>query len=257
MLLSTIHNKTVVEIVVGLPCSNHIVDFPLTVNDDRYSIKGTKNISRPFFERNVEYYLCLCTFCLIVSHMAQSSIRCVWAKSNDILISYHDEEWGVPVRDDRLLFEMLTLEGAQAGLSWVTILKRRQQYLLAFDHFDINKIAHYGDTKVTSLLEDKGIIRNKLKIAATIKNAKAALLIQKEWGSIASYLWHFVGDKPVKHSFTTLSDYPTKILQAEEMSRDLLKRGFTFVGPTICYAFMQAVGMVNDHQVDCFRYNEV
>lgn len=185
-----------------------------------------------------------------------NKIRCEWA-TDPLNITYHDTEWGVPVHDDTKLFEFLILEGAQAGLSWTTILKKRENYRKAFDNFDIQKIAKYDSKKVNTLLADAGIIRNKLKIAATIKNASAFLAIQKEFGTFDTYIWQFVGNHVIKNIFTKLSDYPAKTKEAENMSRDLLKRGFTFVGPTICYAFMQAVGMVNDHEVQCFRYKEV
>jgi DNA-3-methyladenine glycosylase I len=188
--------------------------------------------------------------------MSIDKIRCEWA--TDLLsIPYHDEEWGVPVHDEAKLFEFLILEGAQAGLSWTTILKKRENYKKAFDSFDVKKIARYDSKKVDSLLDDAGIIRNKLKIAATIQNAKSFLEVKKEFRSFDAYIWKFVGNKPIKNSFTSLNDYPTKTEEAEKMSKDLLKRGFKFVGPTICYAFMQAVGMVNDHQMKCFRYSEV
>ncbi|HSX09934.1 MAG TPA: DNA-3-methyladenine glycosylase I [Candidatus Saccharimonadales bacterium] len=188
--------------------------------------------------------------------MMDTKVRCEWAL-DPLNIVYHDEEWGVPVHDDTKLFEFLILEGAQAGLSWTTILKKRENYRKAFDSFNTQKIAKYDQKKIDSLLENPGIIRNKLKIAATIKNAKACIAVQKEFGSFDSYIWSFVHNKTIKNSFRKLSDYPTKTKEAEEMSKDLLKRGFTFVGPTICYAFMQAVGLVNDHQISCFRSNEV
>jgi DNA-3-methyladenine glycosylase I len=183
-------------------------------------------------------------------------IRCAWAADplNEV---YHDTEWGVPVHNDQKLFEFLILEGAQAGLSWTTILKKKANYQKAFDGFDAEKIALYTETKVQALLSDSGIIRNKLKIAATIQNAKAYLSIQKEFDSFDKYMWQFVRNKTIKHTLHTLGDYPTKIPEAEMMSKDLLSRGFKFVGPTICYAFMQAMGFVNDHQVSCFRYKEV
>lgn len=184
------------------------------------------------------------------------NIRCAWA-ADPLNALYHDSEWGVPVRDDKKFFEFLILEGAQAGLSWTTILKKRENYRKAFDSFDVKKIAKYDDRKVVSLLLDAGIIRNKLKIAATIKNAKAFIEVQKEFGSFAAYIWQFVENKTIKTSLKNLSEYPTKTKEAEAMSKDLLKRGFKFVGPTICYAFMQATGMVNDHQLSCFRYNKV
>jgi len=183
--------------------------------------------------------------------------RCDWVGNDPLMISYHDREWGVPVHADGELFEFLILEGAQAGLSWTTILKKRENYRKAFELFNAQKIADYDSRKINSLLADSGIIRNKLKIAATILNAKAFLVIQKEFGSFDKYIWQFIDNKPVNHSFKHLKDYPTKTKEAEAMSKDLLKRGFKFVGPTICYAFMQAVGMVNDHQVQCFRYKEV
>lgn len=183
-------------------------------------------------------------------------IRCEWAQ-DPLNIKYHDEEWGVPVHDDTKLFEVLILEGAQAGLSWTTILKKRENYRKAFDGYDIHKIAQYDSQKIESLLADPGIIRNKLKIAATIANAKAFIAIQKEFGSFDKYIWRFVGNKPIKSSYKSLKEYQTKTKEAEAMSKDLLKRGFKFVGPTICYAFMQAMGLVNDHQVQCFRYIEV
>lgn len=188
--------------------------------------------------------------------MTDDKIRCEWAK-DPLNCVYHDVEWGVPVHDDVKLFEMLLLEGAQAGLSWLTILKRRENYKKAFDSFNVRKIAHYDSQKVTSLLGDSGIIRNKLKIAAVIQNAKAFLNIQKEFGRFDTYLWRFVGNKQIKNSFKNLSELPAKTTEAELISKDLRSRGFKFVGPTICYAFMQAVGLVNDHQVQCFRYKQV
>jgi DNA-3-methyladenine glycosylase I len=183
-------------------------------------------------------------------------IRCAWAR-DPLNVTYHDREWGVPVHDDNKLFEFLLLEGAQAGLSWTTILKKRENFRKAFDNFDAQKISQYDAEKVTSLLADPGIIRNKLKIAAAIQNAKAFLIVQKEFGSFDTYIWQFVQHKQIKHAFTQLSEIPAKTNEAEAMSNDLLQRGFKFVGPTICYAFMQAVGLVNDHQVQCFRYTEV
>jgi len=185
--------------------------------------------------------------------MKSIQTRCPWAESDPLMIAYHDFEWGVPVYDDIRLFEFLILEGAQAGLSWITILKKRENYRKAFDSFHAKKIANYDLKKIDALLTDSGIIRNKLKIAATIQNAKAFLSIQKELGSFHSYIWQFVNNKPIKHAIKTLSEYPTKTKEAETMSKDLFKREFKFVGPTICYSFMQAVGMVNDHQIQCFR----
>ena len=182
--------------------------------------------------------------------------RCEWAIT-DLAIAYHDEEWGLPVHDDRKLFEMLILEGAQAGLSWETILKKRDNYRKAFDGFDAKKIARYGKRKVDSLLANPGIVRNKLKVASTIQNAKAFLEVQQEFGDFDSYIWQFVGGATKKNTFKSLGNIPAETPESKEMSKALQKRGFKFVGPTICYAFMQAVGMVNDHVVTCFRYGEV
>ena len=179
--------------------------------------------------------------------------RCEWAKT-ELSIAYHDTEWGVPLHDDRALFELLILEGAQAGLSWETILKKRDSYRAAFDNFEARAVALYDGRKVLRLLADPGIIRNRLKIAAAIANAKAFLAVQKELGSFDAYLWSFVGGKPKRHRRRTLREIPVRTPEAEALSKDLLARGFKFVGPTICYAFMQAVGMVNDHTVTCFRY---
>ena len=170
---------------------------------------------------------------------------------------YHDEEWGVPVHDDRTLFEFLILEGAQAGLSWSTILNKRENYRRAFDHFDPKRIARYDVREVKRLLADPGIVRNRLKIAATIQNAKAFLQVQKEFGSFDRYIWQFVGGKPKVNAPRTVKQVPARTPESDAMSKDLLRRGFKFVGSTICYAFMQAVGMVNDHTVDCFRYKEL
>jgi len=180
------------------------------------------------------------------------TVRCVWAQSHELFIPYHDREWGVPVHDDRLLFEMLNLEGAQAGLSWLTILKRREGYRNAFANFNAKKIATYDQRKRDALLLDEGIIRNKLKIRAVIENAKAFLEVKKEFGSFDTYIWQFVDGIPADASKTA-----NILVKSEAMSKELKKRGFRFVGPTICYAFMQAVGMVNDHQTNCFRYREV
>lgn len=189
--------------------------------------------------------------------MKNSKLRCDWVSTDPHDIAYHDLEWGVPVHDDKKLFEMLILEGAQAGLSWTTILKKRLNYKKAFDSFDAKKIAKYDDKKVQDLLSDSGIIRNRLKVAASIQNAKAFLAVVKEFGSFDNYIWQFVGRKTIKNKFHYIGDYPAKTKESEAMSKDLLKRGFKFVGPTICYAFMQAVGMVNDHQPKCYRYKEV
>src|SRR5262247_3861348 len=179
--------------------------------------------------------------------------RCSWPKS-ELDIAYHDAEWGVPVHDDRLLFEMLILEGAQAGLSWSTILKKRENYRGAFDNFDARKIARYDSHKVKKLLADPGIVRNRLKVAATIQNAKAFLAVQKEFGSFDVYLWQFVGGTPRQNTWGAMKEVPARTAESDAMSKDLLRRGFKFVGSTICYALMQAVGMVNDHTQDCFRH---
>ena len=183
-------------------------------------------------------------------------IRCGWAKT-DLSIAYHDAEWGVPVHDDRTLFEFLVLEGAQAGLSWETILRKRAAYRVAFDRFEIATVSGYDDRKTQALLADSGIVRNRLKIAAAIGNARAALAVQRECGSLDAYLWSFVDGRPRTNDWRTLKDVPARTPEAEAMSKDLVRRGFRFVGPTICYAFMQAVGMVNDHLVDCFRHAEI
>ena len=172
------------------------------------------------------------------------------------MIEYHDKEWGIRVHDDRTLFEFLILEGAQAGLTWQTVLNKRENYRRAFDGFHADKIACYGKDDVNRLLSDAGIIRNRLKIASTIQNARAFLKIQKEFGTFDVYIWQFVGGKPVNHKIKTIKDIPTNTKESDVMSKDLIKRGFKFVGSTICYAFMQAVGMVNDHEIKCFRYKE-
>jgi DNA-3-methyladenine glycosylase I len=170
------------------------------------------------------------------------------------MIAYHDTEWGVPVHDDRLLFEFLILEGAQAGLSWSTILNKRQNYRKAFDNFDARKIAKYDERKIKALLNDPGIVRNRLKVNAAVQNAKAMLAVQKEFGTFDKFIWSFVGGKPIQNRRKSFTDVPARTPESDAMSKDLLKRDFKFVGSTICYAFMQAVGMVNDHTVDCFRY---
>ena len=180
-------------------------------------------------------------------------VRCAWA-TGELMVQYHDEEWGVPVHDDRTLFEFLILEGAQAGLSWSTILNKRDNYRKAFDGFDATRIARYDRRKVARLLRDPGIVRNKLKIASTIANAQAFLRAQKEFGSFDRYIWQFVGGKPRVNSPKSMKELPPKTAESDAMSKDLKKRGFNFVGSTICYAFMQAVGMMNDHVVECFRY---
>jgi DNA-3-methyladenine glycosylase I len=183
-------------------------------------------------------------------------IRCHWP-SNPLSIRYHDKEWGVPQHDDRILFEFLLLEGAQAGLSWDTILQKRENYRAALDGFDPERIARYDRRKLQSLLRNAGIVRNRLKIASAVLNAKAFLRIQKEFGSFDRYIWQFVGGKPRTHARRSARQVPARTAESDAMSKDLKKRGFNFVGSTICYAFMQAVGMVNDHNVECFRYKQV
>lgn len=180
--------------------------------------------------------------------------RCAWAGSDDpLMIAYHDEEWGVPVHDDRVLFEFLILEGAQAGLSWRTILHKRGNYRKAFSDWDARKVARYGEKDVARLMADPGIVRNKLKVAAAITNARQLLDVQKEFGSFDTYIWSFVGGEPIKNNIRSLRNMPAKTAVSDAMSKALLKHGFKFVGSTICYAFMQATGMVNDHEVKCFR----
>ncbi len=185
-------------------------------------------------------------------------IRCFWASTdNSLYLDYHDREWGVPVHDDRILYEFLILEGAQAGLSWYTILNKRPNYRLAFDGFDPQKIAGYDEQKVAALMQNSGIIRNRLKISAAIRNAQSLLKVQDEFGSFDAYLWQFIGGKPIVNAWTSGHEIPAATDASRRMSKDLLQRGFRFVGPTICYAYMQAVGLVNDHTTDCFRYNEI
>jgi DNA-3-methyladenine glycosylase I len=183
--------------------------------------------------------------------------RCPWATSDPLYVSYHDREWGVPVHDDRKLFEMLLLEGAQAGLSWITILKKRENYRKAFDRFKPERIAKYTTAKIERLLKDPGIVRNRLKVETFVLNAKAFLTVREECGTFDTYIWQFVGGKPRQNSRETLKAIPASTPESDAMSKDLKSRGFRFVGSTICYAFMQAVGMVNDHTVDCFRYREI
>jgi DNA-3-methyladenine glycosylase I len=183
-------------------------------------------------------------------------IRCAWA-SNDLSIRYHDEEWGVPAHDDATLFEFLILEGAQAGLSWDTILKKRENYRAAFDNFGPGKIARYDRRKMQSLINDAGIIRNRLKIASAVANAKAFLKVQEEFGSFNAYIWQFTGGSPIVNSRRSAKQVPASTPESDAMSKDLKKRGFSFVGTTICYAFMQAVGMVNDHLISCFRHSQL
>ena len=191
--------------------------------------------------------------------MSRATIkRCDWASlDNPLFIDYHDKEWGVPLHDDQSLFEFLILEGAQAGLSWSTVLNKRENYRKAFNHFDPGKVARYDARKIKELLSNEGIIRNGLKINSAIRNAKAFLAVQKEFGSFDSYVWRFVGNKTKKNKWKTLKEIPARTRESDLMSVDLKKRGFNFVGSTICYAHMQATGMVNDHLVSCFRYHEV
>lgn len=183
--------------------------------------------------------------------------RCAWCGTDPLYVAYHDEEWGVPVHDDRRLFEMLVLEGAQAGLSWATILKKRDAYREAFDNFDPEKVARYHQRKIEKLLANEGIVRNRLKIESAVRNARAFLEVVEEFGSFDAYIWRFVGGRPIENARRGLKDLPAKTAESDAMSKDLKKRGFNFVGSTICYAFMQSVGMVNDHIVECFRYREV
>lgn len=189
--------------------------------------------------------------------MPKPITRCDWSASDPLYIRYHDEEWGVPLHDEQKLFEFLALEGAQAGLSWLTILKKRENYRKAFDNFDPNKVARYGDKKFAALMADAGIVRNRRKIQATIDNARAFLKVQDEFGSFDKYIWGFVNGKPIRNEWKTLKEIPAKTPLSETISKDLIKRGFRFVGPTIVYAHMQATGMVNDHLVNCFCYKKV
>jgi len=182
--------------------------------------------------------------------------RCPWAR-NELAVLYHDREWGVPVHDDRTLFEFLILEGAQAGLSWDTILQKRENYRKAFDGFEVKRVARYDERRIRALLGDAGIVRNRLKIASAVRNAQAFLKVQKEFGAFDRYLWQFVDGKPKKNAWRNSKDVPARTPESDALSRDLKKRGFNFVGSTILYAFMQAIGMVNDHLVDCFRYDVV
>lgn len=186
-----------------------------------------------------------------------NTIRCDWCGEDPLYVAYHDNEWGVPVRDDRLLFEFLILETFQAGLSWITVLRKRENFRKAFDNFDYNKVAAYGDKKLGSLLLDAGIIRNKLKIKATVSNAVAFMEVQKEFGSFSDYIWSFTNGKPIVNSFKTMADIPANTPLSDSISKDLRERGFKFVGTTVVYAHMQATGMVNDHIVSCFRYDQV
>jgi DNA-3-methyladenine glycosylase I len=183
--------------------------------------------------------------------------RCAWAGTDPLYVAYHDEEWGVPVHDDRVLFEFLILEGAQAGLSWSTILRKRDAYRRAFDSFDPQKVSRYNAKKIAALLADAGIVRNRAKIESALKNARAYLEVQEEFGSFDAYQWRFVDERPIQNRRRTIRDIPPRTAQSDAMSKDLKTRGFSFVGSTIVYAHMQAVGMVNDHVVSCFRYSEV
>ena len=183
--------------------------------------------------------------------------RCGWCVGDPLYEAYHDREWGVPVRDDATLFEFLILETFQAGLSWITILRKRENFRKAFDHFDYQKIAQYDQVKIDNLLQDPGIVRNRLKVNATVSNAKAYMEVQKEYGSFSNYIWGFINGKPIKNSFENYKDAPAKTELSDTISKDLKKRGFKFVGSTVIYAHMQATGMVNDHEITCFRYHEV
>ena len=185
------------------------------------------------------------------------TIRCPWAGSDPLYLRYHDEEWGVPVHDDRHFFEMLVLEGAQAGLAWITILRKREGYRDAFDAFDPAAVARYGDRRVEALLGNPAIVRNRLKVESAVGNARAFLRVQEEHGSFDRYVWRFVDGRPRQNRWRTMADVPAETAESRSMSRDLKRRGFRFVGPTICYAFMQATGLVNDHLVDCFRHAEL
>ena len=189
--------------------------------------------------------------------MGPAAVRCGWAESDPLYVDYHDKEWGVPVLDDRLLFEFLVLEGAQAGLSWLTILRKREGYRKAFAGFDPAKVAAFGPADVERLLADPRIVRNRLKVESAITNARAFLRVQEEFGSFSEYIWGFVDGEPIQNQWRTMEDIPAKTAEAENLSLDLKRRGFGFVGPTICYAHMQATGMVNDHVVDCFRWSEL
>jgi DNA-3-methyladenine glycosylase I len=183
--------------------------------------------------------------------------RCTWCGEDSLYITYHDKEWGVPVKDDRTLFEFLILETFQAGLSWITVLRKRENFRQAFDHFDYKKVASYGEEKIAELLQNEGIIRNKLKVRAAVTNAQAFIEVQKEFGTFSNYIWDFVDHVPIKNHFQSMKDLPANTPLSDAISKDLKKRGFKFVGTTVVYAHMQATGMVNDHVVDCFRHDEV
>jgi len=183
--------------------------------------------------------------------------RCQWCGNDPLYVKYHDEEWGVPLHDDRKLFEFLVLEGAQAGLSWITILRKRENYRNAFNNFDPEKVAAYNDKKIDELLNNSGIVRNRLKINAAVENAKVFRKVQKEFGTFDKYIWRFVNNKPINNRWESVGEIPATSKESEIMSKDLKKLGFKFVGSTICYAFMQTIGMVNDHIIDCLRYSEI
>lgn len=189
--------------------------------------------------------------------MADSIERCEWCGDDPVYVAYHDNVWGVPCHDDNVLFEMLVLEGAQAGLSWITVLRRQQAYRDAYDNFDIEKVADYKEEKIKALLSDKGIIRNRLKIQSSIQNARAVQIIQSRYGSFDSYLWGFVDNQPIQNAWSVLAELPATTPLSARLSKDLKSRGFSFVGSTICYAYMQSIGMVNDHIVSCFRYDQI
>ena len=189
--------------------------------------------------------------------MTSDLVRCSWCLGDELYLNYHDEEWGVPLHDDRMLFEFLVLEGAQAGLSWITVLKKRAAYRAAFAGFDYARVAEYDENQVRSLLDNPGIIRNELKVRSAIRNARAFIRVRKEFGTFDDYIWGFVGGKPVQNAWPDLSRVPAETPLSGKISRDLKRRGFNFVGPTIVYAHMQATGMVNDHTTDCFRHQEV
>ena len=188
---------------------------------------------------------------------SQKKDRCGWVGNDPLMRAYHDKEWGTPVHDDQSLFEMLILEGAQAGLSWSTILKRREGYRKAFLNFDVVKVAKFSETDFERLIENKEIIRNKLKIRSAINNARQFIKVQNDFGSFNSYIWSFIDNKPIHNQFKSLSEIPASTVLSEQISKDLKKRGFNFVGPTICYALMQSIGMVNDHLISCYRYKQI
>jgi DNA-3-methyladenine glycosylase I len=189
--------------------------------------------------------------------MSYNLKRCKWCEGDKLYIKYHDKEWGVPVHSDRKLFEFLILEGAQAGLSWITVLRKRQDYREVFDGFDFNKVATYKEAKIDALLNNPGIIRNRLKVRGAVKNAQAFIKVRKEFGTFNKYIWQFTDAKTIQNSWKSLEEIPANTEISDHMAKELKKRGFTFVGSTICYAFMQAIGMVNDHTVDCYRYREL